>query len=102
MICIYILPYSKFIFVLRIKKGIKGWERDEVIWSEGGERMGGMVVAELGGGEGGERECILGYEMSSLPVVWGVGGGERRATPHLSESVYRLTKYDWIRLNLLQ
>ena len=47
-----------------------------MIWSEGGERMGGMVVAELGGGEGGERECILGYEMSSLPVVWGVGGGE--------------------------
>ena len=64
--------------------------------------MGGVVVAGLGGGESGERECILGYEMSSLPVVRGVGEGERRATPHLSESVYQLTKYDWIRLNLLQ
>ena len=75
-----------------------------MIWCEGGERMGGMVVAELGGGEGGERECILGYEMSSLPVVRGVGEGregERRFSPHLSESVYHLTKYDWIRLNLL-
>ena len=68
MICIYILSYSKFIFVLRIKRGIKGWGRDGVIWRKGGEGMGGMVVAELGGGEGGETECILGYEMSSLSV----------------------------------
>ena len=69
------LPHSKFIFVLRIKKGIKGWVSDGVIWCEGGEGMGGMVVAGLGGGEGGERECILGYETSSLTVVRGVEGG---------------------------
>ena len=32
-------------------------------------------MAGLGGGEGGERECILGYETSSLTVVRGVEGG---------------------------
>ena len=48
------LPHSKFIFVLR-KNGIKRWKRDGVIWCEGGEGMGGMVVAGLGGGEDGEN-----------------------------------------------
>ena len=87
-----------------MKKGIKGWERDGVIWCEGGEGMGGTVVAGIGGEEGGEREYIQGCETSSLSVVRGDEGvgGKRRATPHLSESVYQLTKYDWIRLNLLQ
>ena len=64
-----------------------------------------MVVAGIGGEEGGGRECILGCETSNLPVVRGVkGGGEgkRRATPHLSESEYQLTKYGWLRLNLLK
>ena len=32
-----------------------------MIWCEGGEGMGGVVVAGLGGGESGERECIVGY-----------------------------------------
>ena len=53
-----------------------------MIWCEGGEGMGGMVVAGIGGEEGGERECILGCETSSLPVVRGVEGGGREETSY--------------------
>ena len=61
-----------------------------MIWCEGGEGMGGMVVAGLGGGEGGERECILGYETSSLTVVRGVEGvgSGRDELPHTCPNLY--------------
>ena len=51
----------------------------------------------------GRENAIIGYETIGLLVVWGVGGRGRDELPlHLSEFAYHLTRYDWIRLNLLR